>query len=385
MSERKPERKVVGRTVTIAVGLIAIVLLASLVGAVANYTAIISGKDNTIKNVTRELDDNESLLNQAEKWLIGNETLLDQTQTLLSGNVTQLTSQINNLTSQTLILTTQEDQLLTWLVGNETLLSRTQVALNDTETLLSICSSPQTGNAINYLTNIMFVPSEGLDKEAPVAAPYAIWLNDNFILWVLLSKLYSSRAETIQQKLEFYGFKGDGKDELFNDTQVGPFKTYDEYAVASTGKYTIKEYVFNGTSLVNTAEYADLDFLWSKNLLLQGNVAGALNYFKAGMSMWNGTGFIDGATNLSQGFATYKVGLALWVAKQLNQTLNGALYSIGTFTPAECAKMESIVWAMQDPTNGGIYTNYTSTFGTAGSDTNVETTAICLLYLLVGL
>jgi hypothetical protein len=136
---------------------------------------------------------------------------------------------------------------------------------------------------------------------------------------------------------------------------------------------------------VNTTQYADLDFLWSKNLLLQGNVSGALDYFNMGMSMWNGTGFEDSATNLSQGFATYKVGLALWMAKQLNQTVNGALYSITpTFTPADCAKMENIIWAMQDPINGGIYTNYTSTFGTAGSDTNVETTAICLLCLLVG-
>ena len=111
-----------------------------------------------------------------------------------------------------------------------------------------------------------------------------------------------------------------------------------------------------------------------------------LHYFNQGMSMWNGTGFLDKPFNASPTeFQTYKVGLALWMAERLNWTTNGNLYQQTSFTDADYSEMQNIIWTLQDPTNGGIHTGYTSTFGTIGSDTdtNVETTSICLLYLLV--
>jgi len=48
MSEQKPEKKVVSRTVAIALGIICIVLAVSLVGAIADYTSIIG--NNTISS-----------------------------------------------------------------------------------------------------------------------------------------------------------------------------------------------------------------------------------------------------------------------------------------------------------------------------------------------
>jgi hypothetical protein len=344
-----------------------------------NYTALISEKDNTITNYKTQLQKLTNQENQLSTWLLGNGTLLDQASKWLNGNVTQ----IKDINSQVQTVENKENQLLTWLVGNETLLGRTQAWLNGNRTLLSVCSSPQAENAINYLNNVMFVSSVGLDKEAPLTANSTVWLNDNFIAYTVLSKLDSSRADTIQEKLDSYGFKGNGEVELFNNTTVEPFKTANNYTVANVGNYTIKEEILNGSLMPDFAQYADLAFLWSDNLLLQGNLTGALNYFNTGMSMWNGTGFLDKAFSSSQGFNTYKVGLALWMAKQLNQSLSGALYSVTNFSASDYAKMENIIWTMQDLTNGGIYTEYTSTFGTAGSDTNVETTSICLLYLLV--
>jgi len=382
MSETR-QKKVVSRTVAIALGAIAIVLSASLVGAIVNYTTIISEKDNTITNYNTQLQklttQLQRLTNQVDQlvtWLFGNETLLNQTSKWLNGNATQFTSQIK-------IINSTVQTLSTWLVGNETLLGRTQTWLNGNETLLSVCSSPEAENAINYLNNVMFVPSVGLDKEAPLTANSTVWLNDNFIAYAVLSKLDAIRAETLQEKLGSYGFKGNGEVELFNNTTVEPFRMSNNYSVATVGNYTIEEEVLNGSMMPDFAQYADLAFLWSDNLLLQGNLAGALNYFSIGMLMWNGTGFLDKAFNSSQGFDTYKVGLALWMAKQLNQTLNGALYSVTNFSASDYAKMENIIWTMQDPTNGGIYAGYTSAFGTARSDTNIETTSICLLYLLV--
>jgi len=42
------EKKIVGRNVAIALGIICIIMAVGLVGAISNYTSIISGKDNTI-------------------------------------------------------------------------------------------------------------------------------------------------------------------------------------------------------------------------------------------------------------------------------------------------------------------------------------------------
>jgi hypothetical protein len=42
------EKKVVGRSVAIGLGIVVIILLVSLVGAVANYMLIINEKDNAI-------------------------------------------------------------------------------------------------------------------------------------------------------------------------------------------------------------------------------------------------------------------------------------------------------------------------------------------------
>jgi ABC-type xylose transport system substrate-binding protein len=45
------EKEVVSRNIAIALGIICMVLAVGLVGAIANYTSIISGKDNTIASL----------------------------------------------------------------------------------------------------------------------------------------------------------------------------------------------------------------------------------------------------------------------------------------------------------------------------------------------
>jgi len=54
MNETKP-KKMVSRNVAIAVGIICIVLVASLAGAIAYYTSVISGKDNKISSLESQL------------------------------------------------------------------------------------------------------------------------------------------------------------------------------------------------------------------------------------------------------------------------------------------------------------------------------------------
>ena len=73
------------------------------------------------------------------------------------------------------------------------------------------------------------------------------------------------------------------------------------------------------------------------------------------------------------------------MAERLNWTTNGNLYQQTSFTDADYSKMQNIIWTLQDPNNGGIHTGYTSTFENilSETDTNVETTSICLLHLTV--
>jgi hypothetical protein len=55
MSEPKVERKVVSRTVAISLGIICIVLVIGLVGAIAEYTSMINDKDNTISSQASQI------------------------------------------------------------------------------------------------------------------------------------------------------------------------------------------------------------------------------------------------------------------------------------------------------------------------------------------
>jgi Trk-type K+ transport system membrane component len=52
MSEQKPKKKVVSRTVAIALGIICIILVVGLVGAIADYRSILNRKDNTITTIS---------------------------------------------------------------------------------------------------------------------------------------------------------------------------------------------------------------------------------------------------------------------------------------------------------------------------------------------
>jgi hypothetical protein len=114
------EKKVVSRTVAIALGIICIIL-AGLVGAIADYAKeVISGKDSAISSLSSQITTKDSQMqalasqnSQLQAWLDGNETLLNQTQRWLNGNVTDYETRISSLNAQI-------TQLQTWLEGNIT-------------------------------------------------------------------------------------------------------------------------------------------------------------------------------------------------------------------------------------------------------------------------
>jgi len=84
------EKKVVGRNVAIALGIICIIVAVGLVGP------IIIGKDNTIATKDSLIQILTSQKNQLQAWLDGNETLIDY----LNAQINSLNSQITNLQNQ---------------------------------------------------------------------------------------------------------------------------------------------------------------------------------------------------------------------------------------------------------------------------------------------
>jgi cell division protein FtsL len=136
MSEKipPPPKKMVRRSVAVAIGIVCILLIAGLVGAMAYYTMAINNKDNSISSLNVQISSKDSQIsqqnanltnlqnqiNQLQAWLAGNETLLNRAETWLDGNVTYFNSQISSLNSQIANLTNQLNSLVN---GTETSLS----------------------------------------------------------------------------------------------------------------------------------------------------------------------------------------------------------------------------------------------------------------------
>jgi hypothetical protein len=77
------EKKVVNRNIVIALGIICIILIVGLVGAIANYTLIINGKDNTISTKDSQISNLQNQNNDLQTWLEGNITLFNSERDVL--------------------------------------------------------------------------------------------------------------------------------------------------------------------------------------------------------------------------------------------------------------------------------------------------------------
>jgi hypothetical protein len=97
------EKKVVSRSVAIALGIVAIIILVGLVGAIANYTSIISGKDNSIVTKDSQIQTLTSQKNQTQTWLDGNITYYNSQINSLNAQITDLENQIDSLKAPKLI------------------------------------------------------------------------------------------------------------------------------------------------------------------------------------------------------------------------------------------------------------------------------------------
>jgi uncharacterized coiled-coil protein SlyX len=173
------QKKLVGRSVAIALGIACIILVAGIGGAMAYYMVTINSKDKTISQLNATIKDQNNTIKQLitnvtnlqnqnanlnstyynymenhhysdseydslisqntnlQTWLAGNETLLNETQAWLAGNETLLNQTQTELAlagAQIMNLTNENDQLQTWLNGNITSLEAQISTLNATIT-----------------------------------------------------------------------------------------------------------------------------------------------------------------------------------------------------------------------------------------------------------
>jgi hypothetical protein len=145
-SERKVvEKKVVSRNVAIALGIICIVFLAGLVGAIANYTSTISGKDNTITTQNSEIADKNSTITYLN-------STITSLQTWLNGNITQARALQNDSARLQLELSIVEQ------VGK---LSIYTYYVNDTMTVAPNSTVLLTSQVNGYNGTIVFISPNG--------------------------------------------------------------------------------------------------------------------------------------------------------------------------------------------------------------------------------
>jgi len=97
-------KKIVGKNVAVALGIVCVLLVAGLGGAIAYYTMAINNKiaaydsylsshshsDSDYGSLNSQVGNLQNQYNQLQAWLNGNETLLNQTQIWLDGNETAL-------------------------------------------------------------------------------------------------------------------------------------------------------------------------------------------------------------------------------------------------------------------------------------------------------
>ncbi|MGQ9642140.1 MAG: hypothetical protein ACUVUF_08530 [Candidatus Bathycorpusculaceae bacterium] len=96
------EKKVVGRNVAIALGIICIVLAVGLVGAMINYTSIISGKDNIIASLNSQITDKDNTIASLNSRIANLQTQItdkDNTIASLNSRIANLQTQVNELNS----------------------------------------------------------------------------------------------------------------------------------------------------------------------------------------------------------------------------------------------------------------------------------------------
>lgn len=176
-------KKIVGRNITTALGIICILLTVSLVGAIANYTLIISAKDNTITSKDSTINDQNSEINNKNSQIadLENQIISFNSQVAaLQSQVTSANSQINSLNSNVTTLQNQVNDLTSMINMSKSRL----------ETIVfHVCEKPgrihvpdvaavyQQISALNTTYNVLLLPEYNANENW---TEELAWITANF-------------------------------------------------------------------------------------------------------------------------------------------------------------------------------------------------------------
>jgi len=250
--------------------------------------------------------------------------------------------------------------------------------------------------AVEYIRVVAYNPKLQLCREAPRVAPNVYWVaSDNLLAFKALEPYDHVLASTIRSKLteiaQQYMLPRSPENlplSLRYDLLVRDDETLEVpprgvvTTILRNDSYLLKYDIANGTTLVEDwREYADLRLLVALSSHNRGDRDNALSNLTAAVQMWDGIGLHDKAYDDSYGegqvagsshaYATYKLGLLLYVSAKLGLPL----------APDMQNSVTERIRQMQNQTSGGIFTHILPNGSHGDSDTNTETTAIIILGL----
>ncbi len=228
-----------------------------------------------------------------------------------------------------------------------------------------------------------YVEDIGLLRAATTAYPDNITIyvaNDNVIaaraLAVLGSPLASKVLTTLNNK---YDGGWNGKIDILLGRDI-PDKFYgsENEVVGEVDGYVIVYEKMNTSAIIDDwYEYADLLVYHALDRLLWGSRPEAEKSFLNLTKMWDGYGFRDQACNNT--YAVYKCALFIYLYRALEAAGSTIIYDYKDIYE----KCLEIIAKAQDPTKGGIHTDYRVVDGkiVIQGDINTETTSVVVLAL----
>ncbi len=230
-----------------------------------------------------------------------------------------------------------------------------------------------------------YVEDIGLLRAATTAYPdnTTIYVaNDNLLasraLAVLGSPLASKVLTTLNNK---YGGGWNGRTDILLGRDIPDvfYKRYKEKLGIING-YTIM-YEKNDKSVIikDWYNYADLIVYKALDNLLWGSRPQAEQLFIKLTKLWDGYGFNDTVTRNTSVYAVYKCALFIYLYRTLEVAGSTIIYDYKDIYE----KCLEIIAKAQDPTKGGIHTDYRVVDGkiVIQGDINTETTSIVILAL----
>jgi septal ring factor EnvC (AmiA/AmiB activator) len=155
-NSKMSEKKLIGRNVAIALGIICIILAASLVVVIVNYT---TGKDATISSLNSQIADKDNTISSLNSQIADKDSQIASKDNTISSLNSQITTKNNTISS----LNSQISNLQTWLNGNKTLLASTITQRDQLQLWLS-------GNITSYRNQINSLNSQISSLNAQVTS-----------------------------------------------------------------------------------------------------------------------------------------------------------------------------------------------------------------------